>query len=536
MEKFNGKQVCAGIAIGKIQYYQKQESVIDTNAITDCESEKKKFDDAKATAITQLNELYEKAVVEVGEEHASIFEVHAMMLEDDDFGSSVYEMIDNDKMSASYAVSKTGENISTMFANMEDEYFSARAADIKDISERVVNILVGNSSSNVLTENVILIADDLAPSETIQMDKSKLLGFVTKYGSSSSHTAILARTIGIPALIGVEIDLAWNGKIAIIDGGNGTIIVDPTQEVLNDYILKQEEEQKQFAMLQEYKGKDTVTKSGQKVNLYANIGNLNDLESVIANDAEGIGLFRSEFLYLESKDFPTEDEQFEAYKKVVSTMNGKKVIIRTLDIGADKQVDYFNLAAEENPALGYRAIRICLQQPDIFKTQLRALFRASMFGNLSIMYPMIISVEELHQIKKIVDEVKSELRSEGIEYKDVETGIMIETPAAAIISDLLAKEVDFFSIGTNDLTQYTLAVDRQNPKLETFSNPHHDAILRLIEMATINAHKEGKWIGICGELGADPELTEFFLKIGIDELSVNPRRVLPLRKQIIESN
>ena len=472
----------------------------------------------------------------MGEANAEIFNVHIMMLEDDDFNESVHNIISAQKVNAEYAVASTGDNFAEMFANMEDEYFKARSADIKDITERVLSILCGNEEGGEIgDEPVIIVAEDLAPSETVQMDKSKLLAFVTRLGSSNSHTAILARTMGIPALAGVEIDHSWNGKIGIVDGYEGVFLVDPSMPVLEEYFKKKASDDEQKQLLQTLKGKENVTKSGQKINLYANIGNPGDLMSVLENDAGGIGLFRSEFLYLEATTYPTEEEQFQAYRKVVETMGGKKVIIRTLDIGADKQVEYFNLDKEDNPALGYRAIRICLTRPEIFRTQLRALFRASMYGNISIMYPMIISVTEVKQIKAIVAEVKKELTEQGVPFKDdVEQGVMIETPAAVMISDILAKEVDFFSIGTNDLTQYTLAIDRQNAKLDNIYDSHHEAVLRMIQMVIDNAHKEGIWAGICGELGADTTMTERFVQMGIDELSVSPTFVLPVRKIVRE--
>ncbi len=535
MEKFEGKKIFDGVAIGKIAYYSKQENLVKRQRVEDSENEIARYEDAKNKAVEQLNALYEKALKDVGEDHATIFEVHAMMLEDEDYRDSVYNMIKTQGINAEYAVATTGDNFAEMFANMDDDYFKARSADIKDISERVVTILCGNdTNATEWDEPIILVAEDLVPSETIQMDKSKLLAFATKLGSSNSHTAILARTMGIPALINVDINEDWNGKLAILDGSIGAIFIDPDEATLAEYKEKQAKELEKKKLLLDLKGKDTVTKSGQKVKLYANIGSPSDLANVLQNDAAGIGLFRSEFLYLESDHFPTEEEQFKAYKQVAETMAGKPVIIRTLDLGADKQVDYFDLGHEENPALGYRAIRICLTQTDIFKTQLRALFRASYYGNISIMYPMITSVEEVRKIKEIVAEVKAELKADGIPFNDVEEGIMIETPAAAVISDLLAKEVDFFSIGTNDLTQYTLAVDRQNAKLEPFCDTHHEAILRLIQMVVENSHKEGIWTGICGELGADQSLTTRFLEMGVDELSVAPTSVLPLRKIIRE--
>lgn len=535
MYRYEGKKIFNGIAIGNIKFYSKEQNVVVRRKIEDTESEIKRFKEAKNIAIEQLHELHDKAVKEVGEMNAEIFEVHAMMLEDDDYNDSVENIINTQKLNAEYAVGQTSDNFAEMFANMDDEYFKARSADVKDISERVISILCGGSdSANIGNEPVIIVAEDLAPSETVQMDKSKLLAFVTKYGSSNSHTAILARTMSIPAIIGVDIKEEWNGKKGIVDGYTGTFIVDPDEEILNEYLEKKNQDEKQKELLKSLRGKEDVTKSGQKIKLYANIGSVSDLASVLQNDAGGIGLFRSEFLYLQSSDFPTEEEQFKAYKKVAETMAGKKVIIRTLDIGADKQADYFNLDKEENPAMGYRAIRICLTKPEIFKTQLRALFRASAYGNIAIMYPMITSVEEVRRIKKISAEVKEELKSDGIEIGNVEEGIMIETPAAAIISDILAKEADFFSIGTNDLTQYTLAVDRQNTKIDEFYNAHHEAILRMIKMVIDNAHKEGIWAGICGELGADMELTETFIRMGIDELSVSPGLVLPIRKIIRE--
>ena len=536
MKEYFGKKIFGGIAIGKISFYSKNQNVVVRKKTEDSEGEIARYEAAREKAIEQLHGLYEKALKEVGEMNAEIFEVHAMMLEDDDYNDSVKNIITSQKVNAEYAVGVTGDNFSEMFANMEDDYFKARSADVKDISERVISILCGKTSdSDIGDEPVIVVADDLAPSETVQMDKTKLLAFVTKFGSSNSHTAILARTMGIPALTGVDIDEEWNGKTGIIDGFEGKLIVEPDEAAMNDYVKKQEAAKEQKKLLQSLKGKDTVTKSGKQIKLYANIGNPSDLAAVVQNDAAGIGLFRSEFLYLEASDYPTEDEQLKAYKQVAETMAGKKVIIRTLDIGADKQADYFNLEKEENPAMGYRAIRICLTREEVFKTQLRALFRASMFGNISIMYPMIISVTEVKQIKAIVAEVKKELTEQGIPFKDdVEQGVMIETPAAVMISDLLAKEVDFFSIGTNDLTQYTLAIDRQNAKLDNIYDSHHEAVLRMIQMVIDNAHKEGIWAGICGELGADTTLTERFIQMGIDELSVSPTFVLPVRKIVRE--
>lgn len=535
MEKQTGKKIYNGIAIGKILFYSNEKKKVIRKQVSDVEAEIQRFEEARNEAEKQLNILYEKALKEVGEADAQIFEVHGMMLEDGGYNDSVCSLIRTKSVNAEYAVAQTRDSFSAMFANMEDEYFRARAVDVKDISERVISILIGiNTDSSIEEEPVIIVADDLTPSETIQMDKEKLLAFVTRHGSSNSHTAILARSMNIPALIDVDIQKEWNGKTGIVDGCNGIFIVDPKEDVLKEYEQKRKEVQKSKEFLSRLKGKENKTKSGQKINLYANIGNVSELDAVLKNDAGGIGLFRSEFLYLEKEHFPTEDEQFIVYRQVAETMAGKKVIIRTLDIGADKQVDYFDLAKEENPALGYRAIRICLARPEIFKTQLRALFRASVYGNLAIMYPMIISMEELWEIKEIIKGVKEELDAEKVPYKEPEQGIMIETPAAAVISDILAKEVDFFSIGTNDLTQYTLAIDRQNEKMDAFYNPHHEAVLRLIEMVVKNAHSAGIWAGICGELGADVTLTEWFLKMGVDELSVSPGYILPLRKIIRE--
>lgn len=536
MEIKAGKKIFNGIAIGRIKFYAKADSTITRTKVEDIEAEIARYETAKETAIEQLNNLYEKALAEVGEANAEIFNVHAMMLEDDDYNDSVHDIITTQSVNAEYAAATTGDNFAEMFANMDDDYFKARSADVKDITSRVVTILNGGeANSDIGEEPVIIVAEDLAPSETVQMDKNKLLAFVTHLGSANSHTAILARTMGIPALIDVEISEEWNGKFGIVDGYEGKFIIDPDATLLEKYFKKKAADDEQKKLLQDLKGKDNVTKSGQKINLYANIGSPNDLASVIENDAGGIGLFRSEFLYLESETYPTEDEQFTAYKKVVETMGGKKVIIRTLDIGADKQIDYFELDKEDNPALGYRAIRICLTRPEIFRTQLRALFRASAYGNLAIMYPMIISVDEVRKIKEISKSVREELIAEGIEVGEVEEGIMIETPAAAVMSDELAKEVDFFSIGTNDLTQYTLAIDRQNAKLDDFYNAHHPAVLRLIQMVTDNAHKHKKWAGICGELGADTTLTETFLKMGLDELSVSPGMILSVRKVVRET-
>ena len=528
-----GKSVYSGVAIGRLAIYRKSENQVKREKITDTAKEVKRFEDAKDTAKQQLAGLYDKALKEVGEVNAAIFEVHQMMLNDLDYIESITNMIEGQQVNAEYAVATTGDTFSEMFAAMDDDYMRERAADVRDVSNRVVSILQGNGGNDLnADEPVILLADDLAPSETVQLDKSKVLSFVTRHGSTNSHTAILARTMNIPALIGVDFPEDVDGKMGIVDGYEGKIIIDPPVSVMEAYQKKKAEDEEKKRLLQELKGKENITKDGTKINLYANIGSVGDVASVLANDAGGIGLFRSEFLYLESRDYPTEEEQFAAYRKVAEAMAGKKVIIRTLDIGADKQVDYFGLDKEDNPAMGYRAIRICLTQPEIFKTQLRALFRASNYGNIAIMYPMIISVDEVRKIKAISEEVKEELTKEGIPFGNVEQGIMIETPAAAVMSDELAKEVDFFSIGTNDLTQYTLAIDRQNAKLDSFYNPHHEAVLRLIQMTVENAHKAGIWAGICGELGADTTLTQRFLEMGVDELSVSPGCVLPVRKAI----
>ena len=535
MEKYTGKSIFKGIAIGKILFYQKGEQPVKRVKIEDTAEQIKRYEDARAKAAEQLQGLYEKALKEVGEANAAVFEVHQMMLEDDDYIDSVVNIIETQQVNAEFAVATTGDNFAKMFAEMEDDYFKARAADVKDISERMVNILSGNESGGALgDEPVIVVAEDLAPSETVQMDKEKLLAFVTRLGSANSHTAILARTMNIPALIEVDIKEEWNGKMAVVDGYTGTFYIDPDEEILKKMQEKKEEDIKARELLQELKGKEDITVDGKHIKLYANIGGVKDVTSVLANDAAGIGLFRSEFLYLEADNYPDEEAQFQAYKTVAENMAGKKVIVRTLDIGADKQVDYFNLDHEENPAMGYRAIRICLDRRDIFRTQLRALLRASAYGNIGIMYPMIISVDEVKEIKKIVESIKAELTEKGIEYGEVEQGIMIETPAAVMISDLLAEEVDFFSIGTNDLTQYTLAIDRQNSKLDNIYDAHHPAVLRMIQQTIENGHKAGCWVGICGELGADMTLTETFLKMGIDELSVSPTFVLPIRKLIRE--
>lgn len=537
MRKYMGKGVYGAIAIGRVSLFEKQDAAVKRIHITDTDNEKKRFEEAKMSAIKQLQEVYDKALKEVGEANAAIFEIHQMMLDDDDYNDSVKNIIDSQNVNAEYAVAVTSDNFAAMFSAMDDEYMKARAADVRDISNRLINNLSGNVSAETDSEEKLIIcADDLAPSETVSLDKEKVLAFVTAQGSSNSHTAILARNMNIPAVIGVGAEFLTEikgGEEVIVDGFTGEIFVNPDKENLEKYRQKQAEDEEKKRLLQELKGKDNVTLDGKKINIYANIGNLDNIGAVLMNDAGGIGLFRSEFIYLENSDYPTEDQQFSIYKKVLESMAGKKVVIRTLDIGADKQVDYFNLKKEANPALGYRAIRICLTRTDIFKTQLRALYRASVFGNLGIMFPMITSVSEVKKILEICNEVKSELKSEGMEFaKNVELGIMIETPAAAIISDKLAQMVDFFSVGTNDLTQYTLACDRQNPDIEQFVDTHHEAILRLIEMSAENAHRHGAWIGICGELAADTTLTETFLRMGIDELSVSPAFVLKVRNAV----
>ncbi len=539
MHSFLGKSVFGGIAIGKISVYKKGEQQVKRTKIADTDKEIARFRHARENTVAQLKELYDKALKEVGEANAAIFEIHQMMLEDEDYLDSIENIIRMQRVNAEYAVATTSDNFSQMFATMEDDYMKARAVDVKDISERLLTVLKGEQGEDFQAkEPVIIVAEDLVPSETVQLDKDMVLSFVTRGGSTNSHTAILARTMGIPALIGVDIPLedSLDGKLGIVDGANGVLYVEPDEQTLAKLQKRQQADREKEQLLQALKGKETVTLDGQKVMLYANIGNSKDLAMVLQNDADGIGLFRSEFIYLESDTFPTEEEQFQIYKTVAETMAGKKVIIRTLDIGADKRCDYFSMEQEENPALGYRAIRICLSQPEVFKTQLRALFRASAYGNLAIMYPMIISVEEVRRIHQIVEEVKAELTAMDIAYGNPGQGIMIETPAAVFISDELAKEVDFFSIGTNDLTQYTLAIDRQNPKLEEFYNPHHPAVLRMIAMVVENAHKAGIWAGICGELGADLELTKDFLAMGVDELSVSPGSVLPIRKLILETD
>ena len=537
MECLKGKSVYKGVAFGKISVLKKDDYVVKRVKIEDTQAELQRVEEAVEASKQQLQKLYEKALKEVGEASAAIFEVHQMMLEDEDYKESIENIISTQQVNAECAVASTGDNFSQMFASMDDDYMRARAADIKDISNRLVKNLSGQSADVMdLDEPVIVVADDLSPSETVQMDKEKILAFVTVHGSANSHTAILARMMNIPALIGVDMDLEalHTGTEAAVDGFHGEFFVDPSEEVKERIQRKIEEEKEKQELLQQLRGKENVTKGGRHINLYANIGSVADMGYVLENDAGGIGLFRSEFLYIGRNELPDEEEQFQAYKQAVQNMAGKKVIIRTLDIGADKQADYLNIEKEENPALGYRAIRICLAQPEIFKTQLRALFRASAYGNLSIMYPMITSTEEVAQIQAIVQEVKEELKTDGIPYNDVEEGIMIETPAAVMISDELAKMVDFFSIGTNDLTQYTLAIDRQNEKLDRFYNPHHKAILKMIQMVVDSAHQEGKWAGICGELGADPELTETFVRMGVDELSVAPSMILKLRKIIRE--
>ena len=535
MEIIKGKSILNKVAIGPILYHRKTESQVKRRTVEDTEAEVKRYELAVACAEDELKTLHEKACEQVGETGAAVFEVHMMMLEDADYRDSVLNIIRNQKTNAEYAAAVTGDNFYRLFADMSDEYFRARAADVKDITNRLVKILSGDAvESGFLTQPVILMAEDLAPSETVQLEKDMLLGFITEQGSPNSHTAILARSMNIPALVSVDVKEAWDGKMAVIDGETGMLYVDPDEEMLAAMEKKKQAEEEKERLLQELKDKEDVTLDGTKVKLYANIGDVSDVAEVLKSNAAGIGLFRSEFLYLEKKTYPTEEEQFHAYRQVLQTMAGKKVIIRTLDIGADKQVDYFGLGEEENPAMGYRAIRICLKQPEIFKTQLRALLRAAVYGNLSVMYPMITSEEEVAKIQKIVKEVENELTKEGVPYQIPEQGIMIETPAAVMVSDELAQMVDFFSIGTNDLTQYTMAIDRQNAKLDDFYNAHHKAIIRMIRMVTENAHKHGKWVGICGELGADLELTDTFMEIGVDELSVAPSMVLKLRKQVCE--
>lgn len=540
MQVYSGKSVFRGIAIGKISVYRKNEQQVKRVRTEDTKGELARYEVAKAAAVEQLQELYQKALKEVGEANAAIFEIHQMMLDDGDYNESVENIIETQKVNAEYAVAVTGDNFAQMFRAMDDDYMRERAADVKDISERVLSVLHGGQKRKVVTdEPVIIVADDLAPSETVQLEKDMVLSFVTVHGSVNSHTAILARTMAVPALIGTEelpLDDTVDGKLAVVDGLNGKIYVEPDAQTLEEMQKRQQAEQEKKELLQLLKGKENVTLDGKKIMLYANIGNIKDLATVIQNDAGGIGLFRSEFIYLEKDRYPTEEEQFSIYKTAVETMAGKRVIIRTLDIGADKQCEYFKMDKEENPALGYRAIRICLTRPEIFKTQLRALFRASAYGNLAIMYPMITSLWEVRRIKEIVEEVKAELTAEQLEFGNPQQGIMIETPAAVMMSGELAKEVDFFSIGTNDLTQYTLAIDRQNPKLDKFYDAHHPAVLSMIRMTVENAHKAGIWAGICGELGADTSLTKEFLAMGVDELSVSPGSILPIRKIILETD
>ena len=539
MRTYDGKSVCSGIAIGKIRVYKRDVQQVKRTKAKEPESELARFASAKEEAVRQLKCLYDKALKEVGEANAAIFEVHQMMLEDVDYNESVENIVRGQEVNVEYAVAATGDNFSRMFSAMDDDYMRERAADVKDISERLLAVLNGRNAGTAETEEpVIIVADDLAPSETVQLDKDMVLSFVTVHGSANSHTAILARMMEIPALVGagLPLDETVDGKLGIVDGASGKIYVEPDEDTLNEMRERQQEEAEKKELLQRLKGRENVTLDGQKVMLYANIGNIKDLAMVMQNDAEGIGLFRSEFLYLEKEDYPDEEEQFQIYKQAAETMAGKRVVIRTLDIGADKQCGYFNMEHEENPALGYRAIRICLTRPEVFKTQLRALFRASAFGNIAIMYPMITSIKEIKRIKEVVGEVKAELDAQKMPYGEPEQGIMIETPAAALISDVLAREVDFFSIGTNDLTQYTLAIDRQNPKLDEFYDAHHPAVLRMISMVVENAHRAGIWAGICGELGADQTLTREFLAMGVDELSVSPGSILPIRKIVLETN
>ena len=539
MREYSGKSVYGGIAIGPIKVIKKDNSQVKRIHITDTESEVNRFFQAKQNSKEQLEKLYEKAVLEVGEANAAIFDIHNMMLDDLDYIESIENVIRTQSVNAEYAVALTGDNFSEMFSAMDDDYMKARASDVKDISERIIrNLAKIEDINSSFDESVIIVADDLAPSETVQLDKEKVLSFVTVHGSSNSHTAILAKTMNIPSVINcpVEIDSDIDGAFGIVDGYNGKLYIEPDESIISAMKKRQQEDVEKQKLLFTLKGKSNTTLDGKEIKLYGNIGNLKDLASVFINDGDGIGLFRSEFIYLERNDFPSEEEQFQIYKVAAETLAGKKLIIRTLDIGADKQAGYFNLESEENPAIGYRAIRICLKQPDIFKTQLRAIYRASAFGNISIMYPMIISVDEVKRIKEITEEVKNELKAGGVTFNDVEQGIMIETPAAALISDELAKEVDFFSIGTNDLTQYTLAIDRQNSKIDDFFNPHHPAVLRMIKMVIDNAHKNNIWVGICGELGADTDLTSVFLKMGIDELSVSPSAILKVRKKIRETD
>ena len=537
MLKCFGKSVLKGIAVGKIYLYRKKEFVLTQDKVENVEAEIERFEAAREKASGQLESLYEKAVKEAGEEQAMIFDVHRMMLEDADYLDAIRQMIRETGVNAGYAVSTTGDQFAQIFASMDDDYMKARSADVLDISRRVARILAGVGDEGIVSdEPVILLAEDLSPSETVQMDKSKILAFVTKGGSTNSHTAILARSMNIPALVQTNVELKdeYDGKLAVVDGFEGTFYMEPEAAMLAELLRRKEEADKEHAQLEQLKGLDNVTTDGRRINIYANIGSVEDVEKVLQSDAGGIGLFRSEFIYLGRDDYPTEEEQFEIYKEVLSRMGGKKVIIRTLDIGADKQVDYFQLPKEENPAMGYRAIRICLTRQEVFKTQLRAIYRASVYGTAAIMFPMIISIKEIREIKGIVEGVKRELTAEGKPFGEVELGIMVETPAAAIISDQLAKEVEFFSLGTNDLTQYTLAIDRQNQKLDGFYDSHHEAVLRLIKMTADNAHAAGIWVGICGELGADTTLTKTFVDMGIDELSVSPAYVLGVRKAVRE--
>ena len=537
MTTYKGKGVYGAVAVGKISVFKRQDVQVKRIKVENADNELKRLEDAKAAAITQLGEIYEKALKEVGEANAAIFDIHMMMVEDEDYNDAIFEMITSQNVNAEYAVAITGDNFAEMFAAMDDAYMQARSADVRDISNRIINCLMCSvTNEEKSNEPVIICADDLAPSETVSLDKDKVLAFVTAHGSSNSHTAILARNMNIPAIIGVGeefLSAVKDGDIAVANGFTGEFILDPDAETIEAAEIKRAEEQEKKELLQKLKGKENVTLDGRKINIYANIGSADNIGAVLLNDAGGIGLFRSEFLYLENSDYPTEEEQFKIYRRVLESMAGKKVIIRTLDIGADKQCDYFNMPKEENPALGIRAIRLCLNRPEIFRTQLRALFRASAFGNLGIMFPMIANVWELEEILAVCESVKAELKKDSIEYsEETELGIMIETPAAALISHKLAPMVDFFSVGTNDLTQYTLACDRQNPDIDRFCDTHHEAVLKLIEMAAESAHRYGKWIGICGELAADTTLTETFLRIGIDELSVSPSFVLKVRDTV----
>ena len=535
MNKIQGKGVCGAVTMGKLYFYKKDNDTISRKTITDPEAEQQRFDRARQQAAQELDALYEKALREVGEIHAQIFEIHRMMLEDEDYCSSVSHIIHTQRVNAEYAVLRTSDSFSQMFSTMTDEYMQARAADVVDISNRLIRCLSGGNEESLLTrEPVILVAEDLTPSETVQLDKEKILAFLTLRGSENSHTAILARTMAIPAVVGLgHLDPVMEGKTAIVDGFTGTVCIDPDAEAIAAYTRKKQQEEEKHRLWQSLRGKSNTTRDGRSIRLYANIGGLDDISAALQNDAGGIGLFRSEFLYLQNDHMPTEEEQFRAYREAAEKLAGKPVIIRTMDIGADKQIDYFHLPKEENPALGYRAIRICLSEPELFRTQLRALYRAGVYGDLSIMFPMITSPEEIRHIQKQAELARQELRQQEIPFREhMETGIMIETPAAAVISDILAPMVDFFSIGTNDLTQYTLAIDRQNPSLEEFYQPHHEAVLRLIQQVIQNAHKAGIWAGICGELGADPALTERFLRMGVDELSVSPAQILPIREKI----